>query len=88
MALKEPQTGKWGGYKDMSIRTNKELSQAIDEAIKESGYKRMYISEQLGIANQNLKRTINSNLSIDDANKILDIIDCEAVITINKRLKK
>lgn len=72
----------------MSIRTNKELSQAIDEAIKESGYKRMYISEQLGIANQNLKRTINSNLSIDDANKILDIIDCEAVITIKKRLKK
>lgn len=37
----------------MAIKTNQELSQAIDQAISDSGYKRMYISEQLGIANQN-----------------------------------
>lgn len=71
----------------MSIKTNQELSDAIDTAIKESGYKRMYISEKLGIANQNLKRTIHGNLSLDDANKILDIIGYEAKIEIKKRLK-
>lgn len=71
-----------------NIKNNKELSEAIDEAIKESGYKRMYISEQLGIANQNLKRTIHSNLSLDDANKILNIIGYDAKITLKKRLKK
>lgn len=71
-----------------NIKNNKELSEAIDEVIKESGYKRMYISEQLGIANQNLKRTIHSNLSLDDANKILNIIGYDAKITLKKRLKK
>ena len=71
----------------MSIKTNQELSQAIDAAIKESGLKRMHISEKLGIANQNLKRTIHSNLSLDDVNKILDIIGYDAEIEIKKRLK-
>ena len=42
----------------MTIKTNKELSQAIDQAITDSGYKRGYISDQLGIANQNLKKSI------------------------------
>lgn len=71
----------------MAIKTNRELSDAIDAAIKESGYKRMHISEKLGIVNQNLKRTIHSNLSLDDANKILDIIGYDAEIIIKKRLK-
>ena len=30
----------------MAIKTNKELSQAIDKAITDSGYKRGYISDQ------------------------------------------
>lgn len=72
----------------MAIKSNEELSNAIDNAIKDSGYKRMYIAEQLGIANQNLKRTIHSNLSLDDANKILDIIGYDAEIKLKKRLKK
>lgn len=72
----------------MAIKNNHELSNAIDKAITDSGYKRMYVAEQLGIANQNLKRTIHSNLSLDDANKILDIIGYDATIIIEKRLKK
>lgn len=72
----------------MAIRSNKELSNAIDEAITDSGYKRKYVAEELGIANQNLKRTIHSNLSLDDANKILDIIGYDATVSIKKRLKK
>lgn len=72
----------------MAIKNNEELSNAIDKAITDSGYKRMYVAEQLGIANQNLKRTIHSNLSLDDANKILDIIGYDATIIIKKRFKK
>lgn len=72
----------------MAIKNNEELSKAIDKAITDSGYKRMYVAEQLGIANQNLKRTIHSNLSLDDANKILDIIGYDAMVVIEKRLKK
>lgn len=84
----KPLNGQIGRLYEMSIKSNDELSNAIDKAIKDSGYKRIYIAEQLGIANQNLKRTIHSNLSLDDANKILDIIDYDAEIILKKRLKK
>lgn len=33
----------------MIINTNSELSQAINDIIKESGYKKTYIADQLGI---------------------------------------
>ena len=36
----------------MTIRTNKELAQAVNEAIKESGYKKNWIADQLGISRQ------------------------------------
>lgn len=70
----------------MSIKTNKELSQAIEKAIDESGYKKMYISDKMGIKNQNLKRYIyKSNMSLDDANKLLDMIGLQATIEIIKK---
>lgn len=71
----------------MAIKTNQELAQAIDKAITESGYKRGYIADQLGIVNQNLKKSIyKKNMSLDDANKILKLVDCEAEIVIKKVL--
>ncbi len=71
----------------MAIKTNQELAQAIDKAITESGYKRGYIADQLGIVNQNLKKSIyKKNMSLDDANKILKLVDCEAEIVIKKIL--
>ena len=70
----------------MKIHTNKELSQAIEKAIEESGYKKIYISEQIGIKNQNLKRYIyKNNMSLDDANKLLDMIGLQATITISEK---
>ena len=72
----------------LAIKTNQELAQAIDQAISESGYKRGYIAEQLGIVNQNLKKSIyKKNMSLDDANKILNLVNCEAEIVIKKKLK-
>ena len=71
---------------NINIKTNKELSQAIDQAIKESGYKKMYIANQLGMAGQNLKRFIQKdNLSIDNTNKILNVIGYEAIVKISKK---
>ena len=77
------------GNNDM-IKTNKELAQAVNDAINESGYKRGYITDQLGIANQNLKQYLKKqNFTLDDANKILDIIGYEITnLSINKKLKK
>lgn len=72
----------------MVIKTNRELAQAIDKAISESGYKRGYIADQLGIVNQSLKKSIyKKNMSLDEANKILHLVDCEAEIAI-KNIEK
>lgn len=69
----------------MTIKTNQELAQAIDNAISESGYKRGYIADQLGIANQNLKKFITKkNLSLDEANQILHVLGYNAEISIKK----
>lgn len=70
----------------MAIKTNQELSQAIEKAIDESGYKKMYIADQIGIKNQNLKRYIyKNNMSLDDANKLLDMIGLQATVNISKK---
>lgn len=69
-----------------TIKTNKELSQAIEKAINESGYKKTYIADQIGIKGQNLKRYIyKNNMSLDDANKLLDMIGLQAIINISKK---
>ena len=59
----------------MTIKTNQELAQAVNDAIKESGYKKSYISDKLGISRQAFSNFMNkTNFSLDDANKILEII--------------
>lgn len=69
----------------MTINNNTELSQAINEIIKESGIKKIYLSDKMGIPNQNLNRLINKkNISLDDANKILGHLGYTAKIIIKK----
>lgn len=71
----------------MVIKTNQELAQAVNEAIKESGYKKNWIAEQLGISRQALAHFIQkANFSIDDANKILDIIGYKASAQVDKNI--
>lgn len=73
----------------MAIHTNKELAQAVNEAIKESGYKKNWIADQLEISNQNFNRLMDKkHFSIDDANKILNLIGYDAKIIIEKNLKR
>lgn len=76
----------------MLIKTNGDLKQAVNDAIKDSGYKKIWIAEQLGMSNQNLNRFLGKqSFSIDDAYKILNIIGCETTFSleiIQKDLKK
>ena len=69
----------------LNIANTAELKKDVEIAIKESGYTKSYIAEQLGINNQNFNRFLNKkNLSIDDVNSILSIIGYEIKVTIEK----
>ena len=68
-----------------TIKTNQELVQAINDVIKESGYKKSYISDKLGISRQAFSNFMNkANFSLDDANKILEIIGLNTSTEIHK----
>lgn len=70
----------------MDINNNAELRQAVDETIKESGYKKSWIADQLGISRQGFSNLLNkSNFSLDDANKILTVINKKTVTKINEK---
>lgn len=71
------------------VSKNVELSETIDRLVTDSGMKKRYISNQLGIPNQNFKRIIyKKNITLDDANKILRLIGYEAKIVIEKSQSK
>ncbi len=70
----------------MAIHTNKELSQAVQDAIKESGIKKVFIAEKLGIKREVFARMLNKKqFSLDDANKILDIIGFQTETKVIKK---
>lgn len=69
----------------MEIHTNQELAQAVNNVIEQSGIKKTYISDKLGISRQALDKMFDKkNFSLDDANKILSIIGYTAEIIIKK----
>lgn len=68
------------------INNNQELSNAIEKIIDDNGIKKKWLSEKTGIINQNLNRFIKKkNLSLDEANRILDQIGYKAKIVIKKK---
>ncbi len=70
----------------MEINNNAELRRAVDETIKESGYKKSWIADQLGISRQGFSNLLNkSNFTLDDANKILAIINKKTVTKIDEK---
>lgn len=73
----------------MTIKTNQELAQAVNGAIAESGYKKSYIADKLGISRQAFSNFMNkANFSIDDANKILSIIGYKTETSVLKKNEK
>ncbi|RHM40489.1 hypothetical protein [Mediterraneibacter gnavus] len=69
----------------MDINNNAELSNTINNLIKESGIKKIVLAEKMGIVNQNLNRKINKkNLSLDETNDIINPLGYKAKIVIEK----
>ena len=69
----------------MDINNNAELSNTINNLIKESGIKEIVLAEKMGIVNQNLNRKINKkNLSLDETNDIINPLGYKAKIVIEK----
>ncbi|WP_099467773.1 helix-turn-helix domain-containing protein [Konateibacter massiliensis] len=74
----------------MNIKTNHELQQAVNKAIEESGIKKTFIADKLGISRQAFYKMINEkeSFSLDDANKILSLLNQETETVIKKVDKK
>ena len=66
--------------------TNKDLSDLVNQTIKDNGINKTFISDKLGIKRQQIDNLLNKKqFSIDDANKILHTIGYEiANISIKK----
>lgn len=74
---------KEGEY--MTIKTNQELAQAVNEAIKESGIKKTALAQKIGLSRQGLDKLLQKqSFSLDDANKILNIIHLSVSAQINE----
>lgn len=70
----------------MDIKNNNDLRAAVNSAIDESGYKKQYIADKLGISKQAFSRFMQKqNFSLDDANKVLNIIGYDTITKVNKK---
>lgn len=65
------------------VSCNKELPEKVSDIIIKHGVKKTWIAEQLGISNQHVNNILaKKNITIDDANKILNLIGYKASIII------
>lgn len=61
------------------------LVKAVNDAIQESGYKKSYIADCLGMTRQNLSKMLaKTNFTVNDANRILNVIGYKAVLELHK----
>lgn len=68
------------------IHSNDDLRQAVKQAIDDSGYKKAFIAEKLGVSRQAFTHFMGkANFSLDDAQRILSILD---LTTTTKIIKK
>lgn len=70
----------------MDIKNNDDLKIAVLKAIDDSGYKKSFIADKMGISRQAFSNFLNkSNFSLDDANKILNVINMYSITEIHKK---
>lgn len=68
----------------VTIENNEQLADFVKKAIKASGMKKSDIAENIGLSRQGLDNLLKKkSFSIDDANKILNIISLSATIEID-----
>ncbi len=69
----------------MTINTNQELAQVVNDAIKESGIKKNVLAEKIGLTRQGLDKLLQKqSFSLDDANRILNVIHLSVSAKINE----
>lgn len=69
----------------MTINTNQELAQVVNNAIKESGIKKIVLAEKIGLTRQGLDKLLQKqSFSLDDANRILNAIHLSVSAKINE----
>lgn len=74
------------GGENMDIKNNDDLKIAVLKAIDDSGYKKSFIADKMGISRQAFSNFLNkSNFSLDDANKILNVINMYSNTVIHKK---
>ncbi len=67
------------------IYNNEDLQIAVKKAIADSGIKKTYLADQLGLTRQGLDKMLNKKqFTIDDANKILNLLHMSVTATINE----
>lgn len=67
------------------IKTNDELRQAVNDAIKESGITKTALSKKLGTSRQGFDKLLQKKqFSLDDANLILDHLQMYVSANIKK----
>lgn len=65
-------------YKEGEHMTNKDLSKLVDDTIKDTGITKMHIAKKLNVSRQQIDNILaKQNFSVDDANKLLNIIGYE-----------
>lgn len=58
--------------------TNKDLANLVDDTIKNTGVTKMHIAKQLNVSRQQIDNILaKQNFSIDDANRLLNVIGYE-----------
>lgn len=69
----------------MAINTNAELSEVVVKAIKDSGIKKTVLAQKIGLTRQGLDKLLQKqSFSLDDANRILNIIHMSVSAEINE----
>ena len=68
------------------INNNEELRDSIKDLIDENGVKKSWIAQKLNICNQNVNNLLGKkNISLEDANKVLNLMGYKATIVIEKQ---
>ncbi len=69
--------------------TNRDLANLVDDTIKNTGVTKMHIAKQLKVSRQQIDNILSKqNFSVDDANRLLNVIGYEVDKVSIKTLEK
>ena len=69
----------------MVINSTYQLREAVKKAIADSGIKKTYLADKLNLTRQGLDKMLNKKqFTLDDANKILNLLNMSVTAIINE----